>query len=36
MWSNRAKIGLGEKYLERKNSQTCFRCLYVKLATVQI
>ena len=28
-------IALGKKYLEINDSQTCFRCFYVKLASVQ-
>ena len=36
MWIDRTKIALEEKHFERKNSQTRFCCLYLKLATVQI
>ena len=36
MWIDRAKIALGWKYLELKNTQIKFYFLYVKLAYVQI
>ena len=37
MWSDRTKIALEKKkYLEIKNSETCFCCLYVKVATLKI
>ena len=36
MWSDRTKIALGKKYLEIKNWETRFCCLYVKIGTVKI
>ena len=36
MWIDRRKIALEKKYLEIKNSETCFCCLYAKLAPVKI